>query len=248
MSVVIELKGVTQQYDALEVFGDLSLQVPRGQRLALLGPSGCGKSTLLRLIAGLETPTRGEVWLEGRLASSPSRIAVPPHERAIAIVFQDLALWPNLTVRENVALGLTGAKLARRERRQRTSAALESCRIADLSDRNPGALSGGQQQRVALARALAVEPRLLLLDEPFSGLDFAIKTRLSAEILNLCTMLELTLLVVSHDPLDASSLCSHVAVLEGGRISETGSLEELLHNPVSETLQAFSTQLESIVR
>jgi ABC-type Fe3+/spermidine/putrescine transport system ATPase subunit len=247
MSTLVELKKITKRYDSREIFGDLSLQVPSSQRLALLGPSGCGKSTLLRLIAGLETPSQGEVWLDGQLVSSPNRIIVPSHERGLAIVFQDLALWPNLTVRGNVELGLAGARLLRGERRQRTSAALQSCRIGELSDRTPSTLSGGQQQRVALARALAVEPRLLLLDEPFSGLDFAIKARLSGEILKLCATLELTLLVVSHDPMEASALCSHAAVLEHGRISEIGPFEELLRDPVSETLRAFANQLEGVV-
>ncbi len=248
MDVFVGLKNVTKRYDSIDVFRDISLQVRSGERLALLGPSGCGKSTLLRLIAGLETPTSGEVWVEGRLASSPGRIAVLPHKRALAIVFQDLALWPNLTVSQNVELGLAGAKLARKERRDRAFSALRRCQIGELSERRPAELSGGQQQRVALARALAVEPKLLLLDEPFSGLDFAIKARLYAEILHLCTTLELTMLVVSHDPLEASALCSQVAVLERGQIRETGPLEELLHAPASETLQAFVAQLPSVAQ
>ncbi len=248
MDVFIELKNVTKRYDSIDVFRDISLQVRSGERLALLGPSGCGKSTLLRLIVGLETPTSGEVWVEGRLASSPGRIAVPPHARALAMVFQDLALWPNLTVSQNVELGLAGAKLGRKERREWALSVLERCRIGELSERRPAELSGGQQQRVALARALAVEPKLLLLDEPFSGLDFAIKARLYAEILHLCTTLELSLLVVSHDPLETSALCSQVAVLERGQICETGPLEELLHEPASETLQAFAAQLPSVAQ
>ena len=243
MQPLVELKNVAQRYGAVDVFRAVSLTIHSGEHLALLGPSGCGKSTLLRLIAGLEPPSSGEVWLDGELASSAGRIARAPHERSLAMVFQDLALWPNLTALEHVVLGLAGAKLKRHERRARACAALERCGIIELSARRPAELSGGQQQRVALARALAVQPRLLLLDEPFSGLDLGAKTRLCSEIVRLSTTLEITLLVVTHDPLEAAALCSLVAVLEGGRITETGAFERLLQEPASETLQAFVAQL-----
>ena len=159
------------------------------------------------------------------------------------MVFQDLALWPNLTAWGNIELGLAGTKLARAQRSDRAHAALEACRIVELGARYPSELSGGQQQRVALARALAVQPQLLLLDEPFSGLDIASKSHLYAAIRRLCSDLALTLIVVSHDPLEAAALCSHAAVLEQGCVAEIGELNVLLRKPASETLRAFVAQL-----
>jgi len=243
MPSLVELKDVSRRYGYSEIFKGVSLEIPAGEHLALLGPSGSGKSTLLRIIAGLDPPSTGEVCLSGRLASSPGRIVLEPHERGLAMVFQDLALWPNLTALENVELGLAGAKLARVSRRERALAALERCGIVELTNRRPAQLSGGQQQRVALARALAVQPRLLLLDEPFSGLDLANKVRLCGEIVGLCESLGITLLVVAHDPLEALALCSSVAVLEEGCISEAGTFERLLQQPASETLRTFVAQL-----
>lgn len=242
MPLLVELKDVGRRYGSSAILNGISMGFPAGQHLALLGPSGSGKSTLLRIIAGLDPPSTGEVWLSGELASSPHRLVLEPHERGLAMVFQDLALWPNLTALENVELGLAGAHLKRRDRRDRARTALARCGIIEL-DRRPAALSGGQQQRVALARALAVEPRLLLLDEPFSGLDLATRTRLLDEIRDLCQRLEVTLLMVVHDPLEALALCSSVAVLESGRISEAGTFESLLRQPESATLRAFVSQL-----
>ena len=238
---LVELRSVTKRYGSLEVFRDLCLRIEGGRHFALLGPSGCGKSTLLRLMAGLENPTSGEVRLEGRLASTSKQIKLAPHERRLALVFQDLALWPNLTALENVELGLAG--LRRSERKERALSALRVCRIEDLAERRPADLSGGQQQRTALARAFALHPKALLLDEPFSGLDIAIKTHLYTEIRRLCRELNVTLILVSHDPLDATALCSYGAVIEQGRIRENGPLQELLQAPASETLRAFVAQL-----
>lgn len=247
MGAVLELRGIARRYGAWDVFSGVSFQMRAGEHLALLGPSGSGKSTLLRLIAGLDAPRAGEIWLHGELASSPGRIVIAPHERSLAMVFQDLALWPNLTAFENVALGLAGARLGRRARNQQARSALQRCGIIELSERRPAELSGGQQQRVALARALAVEPRLLLLDEPFSALDLANRAHLRAEILRLCATLGITLLVVAHDPLAAVALCGSTAVLENGRIIEMGTFERLLQQPASETLRAFVAQLPAAV-
>ena len=247
MPALVELKDVSRRYGSSQIFNGVSLEISAGEHLALLGPSGSGKSTLLRVIAGLDPPSSGEVWLSGELASSPGRIVLEPHERGLAMVFQDLALWPNLTALENVELGLAGAKLARVSRRERALAALERCGIVDLTNRRPAKLSGGQQQRVALARALAVQPQLLLLDEPFSGLDLANKVRLCGEIVGLCDRFEITLLVVAHDPLEALALCSSVAVLETGHIVEAGVFERVLQQPSSETLRTFIAQLPSAI-
>ncbi len=240
---LIELKNLTKSYGSTEVFHQLSLEIPHAQHFALLGPSGCGKSTLLRLMAGLESPSAGEVWLDGSLASTPAGIKLAPHKRQFAMVFQDLALWPNLTALENVELGLAGAGLNRAGRRERALSALRACRIEDLARRAPAELSGGQQQRTALARALAPQPKALLLDEPFSGLDIALKIHLYAEIRQLCHQSGVTIILVSHDPLDATALCSHGAVIEQGSISDNGAFEDLLRAPASETLRTFVEQL-----
>ncbi len=243
MTPLLEIKNLSMAYGRKRVFQHVCLALGQGEHLALLGPSGCGKSTLLRILTGLAVPTEGEVWLAGRLASEPGRVLVPPHRREMAMVFQDLALWPSLTALQNVVLGLAGSDLPSEERSRRATEALEACGIGDLVRRRPDSLSGGQQQRVALARALAVRPRVLLLDEPFSGLDLTIKTRLQTQMRELCAAFKLTLILVAHDPLEARALCHHAAVLEDGAIQEAGALDTLLANPVSMTLGTFVDQL-----
>ena len=243
MTPLVEIKNVSMAYGRLQVFQHVSLTIRRGEHLALLGPSGCGKSTVLRILTGLAMPTEGEVWIGGCLASSPARLLVPPHQRDMAMVFQDLALWPNLSALQNVVLGLFGLDLPSEERGRRATEALEACGIGDLARRRPETLSGGQQQRVALARALAVRPRVLLLDEPFSGLDLTIKIRLQTQMQELCAAFDLTLILVAHDPLEARALCHQAAVLENGAIQETGLLDTLLANPKSVTLRTFVEQL-----
>jgi ABC-type Fe3+/spermidine/putrescine transport system ATPase subunit len=242
---LIELRNVAMRYGVREVFRAISLEVRRGENFALLGPSGCGKSTLLRLIAGLETPTEGDLLLDGVPASSAGRTMLAPHRRSLALVFQDLALWPNLSVSQNVELGLSGLRLPTHERRERVAAALAMCRIGELGARRPEQLSGGERQRVALARALAMRPKILLLDEPFASLDIAAKSRLYDEIRRLCAELALTLVLVSHDPLEAAALCARAAVLEEGRVVEAGALRDLLAAPKSETLRSFVVALST---
>ena len=238
-----ELRGVSKAYDGAFALRRVSLAVPAGEHTALLGPSGSGKSTALRLLAGLEAPTEGEVRIDGELAAGAGREQVPPHRRGIAMVFQDLALWPGLSVVDNVLLGLSGTRLPRAERRERARWALALCSIEDLAGRRPETLSGGQQQRVALARALAPEPRLLLLDEPFSGLDLVVKARLIDEVHRLAQERGFTVLLVSHDPLEATPLCHGAVVLKDGEIEESGPLAALLDAPRSELLRAFRDQL-----
>ena len=242
MTPLVEIKNVSAAYGRIRVFQRVSLTIHSGEHLALLGPSGCGKSTVLRILTGLAVPTAGEVWIGGSLASEPDRVLVPPHRRDMAMVFQDLALWPNLTALQNVVLGLTGS-LSSEERGRRATEALEACGIGDLARRRPESLSGGQQQRVALARALAVRPKVLLLDEPFSGLDLTIKTRLQTQMQELCADFKLTLILVAHDPLEARALCHQAAVLENGAIQEKGPFDTLLANPKSITLRTFVEQL-----
>jgi ABC-type Fe3+/spermidine/putrescine transport system ATPase subunit len=238
-----ELRAASKLYGGSSALRRISFPVPAGEHTALLGPSGSGKSTTLRLLAGLEAPDEGEVRIGGELASAAGRILLPPHRRGIAMVFQDLALWPHLSVLDNVLLGLSGARRPRAERRERARWALALCSIEELAGRRPETLSGGQQQRVALARALAPEPRLLLLDEPFSGLDLVVKARLLDEVRRLAEERGFTVLLVSHDPLEAMPLCRSILVLRDGEIEESGPLAGLLQAPRSELLRAFRDQL-----
>jgi iron(III) transport system ATP-binding protein len=236
---LFELRSVSQAFGTHGVLRELNVALREGEHTALLGSSGSGKSTLLRLVAGLEAPTSGDVLIAGAHASSPRRILVPPHERRLAMVFQDLALWPSQTVLENVLLGLDGRPLSRLGRRACAKAALELCRIGGLGDRLPATLSGGEQQRVALARAIAVEPALLLLDEPFAGLDLSTKSELLAELRELAVRRSMTLCLVTHDPSEAFSLCTHAVLLEGGSAPERGPWKQVLRRPRSALLQAF---------
>ncbi|MGD9853785.1 MAG: ABC transporter ATP-binding protein, partial [Planctomycetaceae bacterium] len=187
---IFEFVAVTKSYGQVRAVHDLSLRLSAGRHTAILGPSGCGKSTLLRLLTGLEAPTSGTILLDGRIVSQTANVLVAPRQRGAAMVFQDLALWPNLTVRQNVALGLSGSHLSRQDSTRRINEAIELCGIAELANRRPGQLSGGQQQRAALARAMAVRPAFLLLDEPFSGIDLAIKAKLLDEIRALTASLQ----------------------------------------------------------
>ncbi len=235
-----ELQSVSKSYGEKPVLSRVSLTFEAGRHTAVVGPSGCGKSTLLRLVAGLDAPSSGRVLIDGEVVSEPEVVLTPPHRRRVAMVFQDLALWPNLSVLGTVSLGLTGKGLTRKEARSRADEALAICGIADLAQRKPGQLSGGEQQRVALARAMAVRPTFLLLDEPFASLDLSTKDRLLAEIRSLAEGQLLTLIVVTHDPLEATTLCQHAIVLDdGGVLIESGSWDELLSRPKSTLLRLF---------
>ncbi|MCI0642808.1 MAG: ABC transporter ATP-binding protein [Gemmataceae bacterium] len=238
-----QLTSVSKAYGNHIVLRELTLTFAPGENTAILGPSGCGKSTMLRLLAGLDVPSAGQINLDGRPVSQPKMIILPPHARSVSMVFQDLALWPNLTVMGNVRLGLSGMTLERKEREGRAAEALQLCGIHELADRRPGTLSGGQQQRVALARALAVQPRYLLLDEPFSGLDLITKLRLLEDIRSLAKERHFTVLLVCHDPMEAWTLCRFAVTLEQGKVRESGPLLELLASPKSELLRVFRDHL-----
>jgi ABC-type Fe3+/spermidine/putrescine transport system ATPase subunit len=241
----MELRGVSKRYGERLALADASLRVAEGEHTAIVGTSGCGKSTLLRIVAGLEAPSSGQVLLGGKVASDAEIILLPPHRRGIAMVFQDLALWPNLSVRENVLLGLGGGECPPTERRGRADAALAICGIAELADRKPGSLSGGQQQRAALARALAVRPAFLFLDEPFAGLDPVTKEMLSGEIAALASEHAFTILLVTHDPFEATDLCTIGVLLEEGRVRERGRWGELVRDSQAEILRSFRRHLSS---
>jgi ABC-type Fe3+/spermidine/putrescine transport system ATPase subunit len=242
-----EFRSISKSYDGRPALSSVSFSVSAGEPIAILGPSGSGKTTALRLLAGLEAPSAGSVLLDGKPVSEPDRILVPPQQRGVAMVFQDLALWPNLTVRQNVLLGLAGSGLTRAELRVRARKALGLCGIEAVADRLPGKISGGEQQRVALARAIAVQPTFLLLDEPFASLDLVLKARLVREIAALSQQQDMTVLLVTHDPLDATVLCRAAIVLgEHGRVEESGTLAALLADPHSEILKVFDNQVRGL--
>lgn len=240
MTALIQVRNLSQAFGTYRVFESVSFEVESGQHLALLGSSGCGKSTLLRLLAGLDAPDEGQIWIDGQLASEPARVLVPPHRRNLAMVFQDLALWPTLTVLENVMLGMGGLSLTKGERRTQALEALQTCRVYGMAGRKPATLSIGQQQRVALARALATRPKSLLLDEPFSSLDLPLKQELVGELSQLADRFGISLVLVTHDPTEARTICSNALVLEGGRICEHGAWTDLMIDPVSKLLRAFA--------
>lgn len=243
MSRLVEVENLARGFGREPVFQNVSFTIEAGEHLAILGPSGCGKSTLLRLLAGLDVPSDGSIHIAERHVSASGTILVPPHERALAMVFQDLALWPNLTALGNVLLGMAQIAGSRRDKRQQALAALHACGLECLADRQPAQLSTGQQQRVALARALAVRPKLLLLDEPFSGLDITLKAQLFAQLQQLAASHDVTLILVTHDPLEATALCKNAFVIENGAVREHGSFRDLLRQPRSATLEAFLHQL-----
>jgi ABC-type Fe3+/spermidine/putrescine transport system ATPase subunit len=234
-----QVRWLSKRYGEHKALEEVSFFIRAEEHLAVLGPSGSGKSTVLRLLAGLEPPDQGEILLNGEVISSPGKIRMPPHQRGISMVFQDLALWPSLSAHDNVRMGLSGLALSRAEATTRTQEALRLCGIEELAGRKPGAMSGGQQQRVALARAIAVRPMFLLLDEPYAGLDLVIKSKLQAEVRALAESQKITVVLVTHDPWEAMSLCKSAVVLDHGKVVETGLLHELLWSPRSDLLRIF---------
>jgi len=234
-----ELRSVSVNYAGHTALDGVSAVLQTGQHTALIGPSGCGKTTVLRILSGLEAPTAGEVLLDGAVVSRPGEVILAPHRRGVAMVFQDLALWPGLSALDNVLLGLSGNDLSGSNDRERAHEALTICAIDSLASRLPAELSGGQQQRVALARAIAVRPKFLFLDEPFAGLDLVTKFALLADITALAEQHGFTIVLVTHDPVEVTRLCSAVIVLEAGAVCESGELDTLLAAPYSATLQSF---------
>jgi iron(III) transport system ATP-binding protein len=246
MATGFELRSVSRHYGRFAALSDVSLHIGAGERLAIIGPSGCGKLTILRLLAGIDVPTQGQVLLDGSIVSDSGRVILPPYHRGVAMVFQDLALWPNLSVLANVRLGLAGHGLSRKESHRRATEALALCKIDGIADRRPAAISGGQQQRVAIARALAAEPGYLLLDEPFSGLDLITKAALLEDISRIEDARKVTLVLVTHDPLEAATLCRSAVVLDHGRVEQSGRLEELLDEPKTELLRVFKRVMKGL--
>jgi ABC-type Fe3+/spermidine/putrescine transport system ATPase subunit len=244
--MTFELRAVSKAYDGRFVLKEVSLTLKNGESVAVLGRSGSGKSTLLRLLAGLEPPTEGQVLIDGILASESAGIMVPAYRRGVSMVFQDLALWPNLTVSGNVLLGLSRLAMTRQQRRARAQEALSLCGIEHLHGCKPSQISGGEQQRAALARAVASQPAFLLFDEPFSGLDLVTKAQVIESISRLTRTQGITLVLVTHEPSDALDLCERGIVLEEGSIAEAGHWADLLREPRSRLLEVFKERLETV--
>jgi len=216
---LLELEAVRVVLGGRRILDGIDLAVEEGERVVVLGPSGSGKTTVLRLLAGLAVPAAGRVLVGGRPAAADGRLLIPPEERQVGMVFQDLALWPHLTVAGNLELGLRARGVPRTVRRQRVAEMLELVELGDRARARPGELSGGEQQRVALARALVLRPRALLLDEPLSSLDPPLARRLVGVILRLQERLGLTLVHVTHDREEARALATRTLFLERGRLS-----------------------------
>src|SRR5262249_45063174 len=217
---------------------DVSLTIEHGSLVCLLGPSGCGKTTTLRLIAGFVEPTAGEIRVGGNVVSSPSR-SLPPERRNMSMIFQSYALWPHMTVAENVIYGLKLRKIDAGTIRRKLDAILATTRLAPLAGRYPGELSGGQQQRVALARALIVEPETLLLDEPLSNLDANLREEMRFEVRRLHDEYRYTTVYVTHDQSEAMTTADVIAVMNAGKIEQAGPPEEIYDRPRSEFVARF---------
>lgn len=232
MEDILELRGLSKQFASHRAVDDVSLSIARGAFFSLLGPSGCGKTTTLRLIAGFETPTTGEIWLNG------SRIdALPPFRRNVNTVFQSYALFPHLTVLGNVEFGLRHAPGA--DAGQRVRRVLEQVQMSDKQSRRPSELSGGERQRVALARALVLGPDVLLLDEPLSALDPQLRKQVRAELKALQRQTGVTFLFVTHDQEEALALSDRIAVMRGGEIEQAGPPQELYQKPETRFVASF---------
>jgi iron(III) transport system ATP-binding protein len=223
-----------KQFGTNVVVDRASFAIEEGELFTLLGPSGCGKTTLLRLIAGFYPPDAGEIRFDERVVN-----AVPPHERGIGMVFQNYALWPHMTVAQNIAYGLKLRKLAKDEIATRSREVLEKVKLSGLEQRYPGQISGGQQQRVALARALVLNPKILLLDEPLSNLDAKIRVQVRAEIRKLQKELGITTVYVTHDQEEALTLSDRIAVFNEGRVFQVGPPKELYERPANRFVADF---------
>jgi iron(III) transport system ATP-binding protein len=234
----VELQGVRKAYGALTVADGIDLAIAHGELVCLLGPSGCGKTTTLRLIAGFITPDAGTIQVGGRTLSD-ARSSLPPERRNMSMIFQSYALWPHMTVAENIAYGLKLRRLPGAEIASKVSRILGVAKLEALRARYPGELSGGQQQRVALARALVVEPETLLLDEPLSNLDTNLREEMRFEIRRLHDEFRYTTVYVTHDQLEAMTTADRIVVMNAGRIEQVGSPEDVYQRPETEFVARF---------
>ena len=232
--VPIALDHVSKAFGTTPAVRDVSLRIPAGALFFLLGPSGCGKTTLLRMIAGFALPTQGRILFADRDMS-----LVPPHQRNTGMVFQSYALWPHMSVAQNVAFGLQVRQVDPAERRRRVAEMLDLVQMAPYARRKPAELSGGQQQRVALARALAIRPQCLLLDEPLSNLDAKLRSEMRSEIRRIVKQSGTTAIYVTHDQKEALSMADEIAVLQDGNLIQAGTPQELYHHPATKFVADF---------
>ena len=232
------LKGVARRYGTVEAVADFSLELVPGEFVSLLGPSGCGKTTTLRMIAGFVPPSAGTIEMDGQQISSPSSV-VPPEKRRMSMIFQSYAIWPNMTVGENVGFGLQVRKLSRGEIDRKVDAILDVVQMRNLKGRYPAELSGGQQQRVALARAIVVEPEVLLLDEPLSNLDANLREEMRFEIRRLHDEFKITTVYVTHDQSEAMVTSDRIVVMNHGRIEQVDAPHKLYARPRSRFVAGF---------
>jgi putative spermidine/putrescine transport system ATP-binding protein len=232
--VAVRLDGVVKRFGDVVAVDGVDLDVREGEFFSMLGPSGSGKTTCLRMIAGFEQPSEGRILLGGADVSG-----LPPYERDVNTVFQDYALFPHMTVAENVGYGLMIAKVSRPERRRRVDEALGMVRLAGFGDRKPGQLSGGQRQRVALARALVLRPKVLLLDEPLGALDLKLRQEMQIELKDIQQEVGLTFVYVTHDQEEALTMSDRLAVFNGGRVEHVGSPADVYERPATEFVAGF---------
>jgi putative spermidine/putrescine transport system ATP-binding protein len=230
----LEIKNIAKKYGNVAAVDDLTLSVEQGEFMTLLGPSGCGKTTVLRCIAGLEKLDSGQIYIQGKLVND-----VPINKRNIGLVFQNYALFPHLTVFDNLAFGLKIKKLSTREIKEHIEKYLDLIKLPDVKDRYPNQLSGGQQQRIALIRSVIIEPALLLLDEPLSNLDFKLRIQMRTELTKIHKELGITTLYVTHDQSEAMSMSDRVAVIEQGKIKQVGTPREIYDNPKEKFVAEF---------
>lgn len=241
---ILALKKISHAFDSTLVVKDVNLTVESGEVICLLGPSASGKTTILRIIAGLETLQQGKMIINNQTVVSRNH-AIPPEQRGVGMVFQDYALFPHLSVFDNVRFGLN--KLSKKERKIRTDEILDQVGLQGLGDRFPHQLSGGQQQRVALARALAPHPVLLLLDEPFSNLDADMRVKVRDEVYSILKKIGITAILVTHDQDEAFAMADRIAVLNHGRIEQVGTPEEIYHKPETRFVADFVGETDFVL-
>ena len=234
----LELAGLTKRFGAVTSVDGVDIAVEPGEFICLLGPSGCGKTTTLRMLAGFLTPDAGEIRVGGKVISSTAAV-VPPERRNMGMIFQSYAVWPHMTVRDNVAYGLKMRGVAGEERTRRSDKALQATKLFELAERYPAELSGGQQQRVALARALAPNPDILLLDEPLSNLDANLRGDMRLEIRRLHEEFRYTSIYVTHDQLEAMTMADRIVVMNLGRIEQVGTPQDVYDRPNSRFVARF---------